>query len=58
MRKLRFNPFRNRLKLVEEGLFAIIDLLVGAKTNNLYIIWPLGDDFHKKYCTLIKKTFF
>ena len=37
---------RNRSKLVERSLFAIIDLLQGAKSFVLYFIW--GDVFQRK----------
>ena len=33
---------RNRSKLVERSLFAIIDLLQGAKFFVLYFIWRVG----------------
>ena len=38
---------RNRSKLVKENLFAITDLLLGAKFIFLYFIWRVGDDFRK-----------
>ena len=37
---------RNRSKLVEGSLFAIIGLLLGAKSITLFFIWRVGDDFH------------
>ena len=46
---------RNLSKLVEGSLFAIIDLLLGAKFIALYLIWRVGDDFHKK--SQIKKIY-
>ena len=39
---------RNRSKLVDGSLFALIDLLPGAKYITLYFIWRVGDDFNKK----------
>ena len=39
---------RNLSKLIEGSLFAVIDLLLGAKFLNLYFIWRVGDDFDKK----------
>ena len=46
----RFNPLRNRSKLVERSLFAIIHLLQGAKFILLGFIWRGG-------MILIEKTF-
>ena len=40
---------RNRSKLVEIGLFAVIDLIQGARFILLYFIWRVGADFHKKF---------
>ena len=34
---------RNRSKLVEGSLFAIIDLLLGAKFITLFYIWRVGE---------------
>ena len=39
---------RNRCKLVERSLFAIIDLLQGAKTILLNFIWRVGGRFSLK----------
>ena len=39
---------RNRSKLVEGSLFAIIGLLLAAKSITLFFIWRVGDDFHLK----------
>ena len=49
-------PLRNRSKLVKENLFAITDLLLGAKFITLYFIWRVGDDFRKNLN--LKKFFF
>ena len=43
---------RNCSKLIERNLFTIIDLLPGAKSILLYVIWRVGDDFHKKISNL------
>ena len=48
---------RNRSKLVEESLFAIIDLLLGANSITLYFV-ACGDDFHKNSQIENKKFFF
>ena len=49
MRKCRdFIRLRNRFKLLEGSLFAVIDLLLDAKFITLYFISRVGDDFPKK----------
>ena len=49
MRKSRdLIRLRNRFKLLEGSLFAVIDLLLDAKFITLYFISRVGDDFHKK----------
>ena len=35
----------NGFQLIEGSLFAIINLLAGAKAIPLYFIWRVGDDF-------------
>ena len=50
-----FIRLRNRSKLVERSLFAINELLQGAKSIRLYFIWRVGDDFHEKFQVLEKK---
>ena len=39
---------RNRSKLVEGKLFAIVDFLKGAKSITLYFKWREGVDFYQK----------
>ena len=48
---------RNRSKLVEISLLAVIDLIQGARFILLYFIWRVGDDFHKKF-KILGKNFF
>ena len=48
----------NRFKLVERSLFAIIDLLQGAKSNFLYFIWRVGGWFKKNQILEEKKFHF
>ena len=49
MRKCRdLIRLRNRFKLLEGSLLAVIDLLLDAKFITLYFISRVGDDFHKK----------
>ena len=48
---------RNRSKLVQGSLYAIIDLLIGAKSITLYLIWRLGACFHKKRSSFKKEEF-
>ena len=45
----------SRSKLVERSLFAIIDLLQGTKSIFLYFILRMGDDFHKKLISNLRK---
>ena len=42
LRERRVNPSRNRCKLVERSLFAIIDLLQGAESILLQFIGVVG----------------
>ena len=48
---------RNRSKLVKRSLFAIIDLLQGAKSIVLNLNGVWGDDFQKKISNFRKKIF-
>ena len=48
---------RNRSKLVQGILYAIIDLLIGAKSGTLYFIWRVGDTFFYKIQFKIKTYF-
>ena len=49
---------RNRAKLVEGSLFALIDLLTGAKFITLYFKWRAGDEFTKNLSFFLKKKFY
>ena len=42
--------------MVQESLYAIIDIILGAKFLFLYGVW--GDDFHKNFQILEKKMYF
>ena len=35
--------------MIKRSLYAIIDLLKGAKSILLYYIWRVGDETHKKF---------
>ena len=48
---------RNRSKLVEGNLFAIIDLLTRAKFITLHFAWRVGDDFYEKFQILVVPIF-
>ena len=45
---------RNSSKLVVGLIFAVIDLLLWAKSITLYFIWHVGDELHKQ-CQIKKK---
>ena len=47
---------RSRSKLVEGSLFALIDLLQGAKSIFLYFRWRVGGDFRKNIY-FVSKTY-
>ena len=42
LRKQDLIRFKNRSKLTQGNLYVIIDLLIGAKSFTLYLIWRVG----------------
>ena len=57
-RKRDLIRLRNRSKLIQGSLYAIIDLLQGAKSILLYFIWRVGGIIFKKKIQILEKKIF
>ena len=58
VQRLDLIRLRNRSKLVERSLFAIIDMLLEAKFITLYFIWRMDMIFTKKFQIFLQFFFF